>query len=114
MSDLLTRLRAPLSMSMFRNASDLAAEALIQRREAREAIEMLLSALKPFAEPCPGCGDGYDHAAVWMTLAATHGDARSASEELSPPATPAQGDRLAGERQRVKRQNPSLQGSSDQ
>ena len=80
MSDLLTRLRAPLSMSMFRNASDLAAEALIQRREAREVIEMLLVALTPFAEPCPGCGDGYDHAAVWMTLQAAR-----AEPSPSPP-----------------------------
>lgn len=45
----LQTLREPLTMSMFRNAGDLAAEALRQRAEAAEWISRLLPA-KPTGE----------------------------------------------------------------
>lgn len=49
MTDLLTRLRAPLSMSMFAKPIDLAAETLVQRHEAAEEIERLRGALAVIA-----------------------------------------------------------------
>lgn len=45
MSDLPTRLRTPLSMSMFAKPIDLVAETLVQRHEAAEEIERLRAAL---------------------------------------------------------------------
>jgi len=49
MSNLLTRLRSPLSMSMFAKPIDLAAEALLQRREAADEIARLRGALAVIA-----------------------------------------------------------------
>lgn len=49
MSALLTRLRAPLSMNMFAKPIDLAAEALLQRKEAADEIARLRGALAVIA-----------------------------------------------------------------
>lgn len=49
MSNLLDRLRAPLTMSMFTKPIDLAAEALLQRKEAADHIARLRGALAVIA-----------------------------------------------------------------
>lgn len=45
-TDIVNRLREPLSMSMFRNSGDLFAEVTAQRQEAADHIEALEAALK--------------------------------------------------------------------
>ncbi len=79
--DIVNRLREPLSMSMFRNSSDLFAEVTAQRQEAADHIEALEAEVVRYQQLLDAAIDDYN-------------DARNAALEEAARLLDAEDDRL--------------------